>query len=97
MGEVVSFNRFKEKESLAPVERDYRNKIVRMDKLELMEEMVSFQQERSRIGHLTPYLMVTGMILFKALTESAETHELRLLTGSYLRHLRYEYEEYKKA
>jgi hypothetical protein len=61
-----------------------------MDKLELLEEMVRFQQERSSLGELTPSLMVRGKVLFKALEQNAETQELRLLTRSYRRHLEYE-------
>lgn len=68
-----------------------------LDKLELMEEMVKFQEWRSREGQLTPEMMVKGRILFKALTESAETEELRLLTRSYQRHLDYELEQYMQT
>ena len=68
----------------------YKAKILGMDKLELLEEMVRFQEERSRHGHLTPQMMIQGKILFKALEQSAETNELRLLTRSYRRHLEFE-------
>jgi hypothetical protein len=68
----------------------YKAKILGMDKLELLEEMVRFQEERSRVGHLTPQMMIQGKILFKALEDSAETNELRMLTRSYRRHLEYE-------
>ncbi len=73
----------------------YQAKILAMDKLELLEEMVRFQEERTRIGHLTPSLMIRGQSLFKALEEKAETHELRTLTRSYRRHLDHELREYK--
>ena len=68
----------------------YHARVLVMDKLELLEEMVRFQEERSRIGELTPVMMVRGKALFKALEETAETQELRLLTKSYRRHLEYE-------
>ena len=68
----------------------YHAKILGMDKLELLEEMVRFQEERSRVGHLTPQMMIQGKVLFKALEDSAETNELRMLTRSYRRHLEYE-------
>ncbi len=76
---------------------DYTKRIRAMDKLGLMEEMVRFQETRSSIGHLTPEMMLNGKVLFKALTEAAETKELKLLAGSYCRHLEYEYQEYLKT
>jgi hypothetical protein len=72
----------------------YKAKILGMDKLELLEEMVRFQEERTKVGHLTPSMMVRGKALFSALEASAETNELRLLTRSYRRHLDYELSAY---
>ena len=68
----------------------YRSRIEAMDKLELLEEMVRFQEERSRIGYLTPSMMLRGKVLFAALEENAETRELQILTRSYRRHLEFE-------
>ena len=42
-------------------------------------------------------MMVRGQVLFKALEESAETQELRLLTRSYRRHLEFELTAYRKG
>ena len=75
----------------------YRARILVMDKLELLEEMVRFQEERSRIGELTLPMMIRGKVLFKALEETAETQELKLLTRSYRRHLEFELSEYVKS
>ncbi len=75
----------------------YQARILGMDKLELLEEMVRFQEERSKIGELTLPMMIRGKILFKALEETAETQELRILTRSYRRHLEHEMAEYKRA
>ena len=69
---------------------DYKAKILGMDKLELLEEMVRFQETRSRIGGLTPQLICEGLVIFSVLEHTAETNELRLLTRSYRRHLEYE-------
>lgn len=66
-----------------------------MDKLELLEEMVKFQEERSLRGHLTLEMMQRGLVLFEYLERSAETEEMRLLTRSYQRHLKHELENYK--
>jgi hypothetical protein len=89
MSNVVSL--FKYKKDIA-----YERLIASMDKLELMEEMVRFQEDRSRLGHLTPLMMVRGICLFGALEKSAETHELMLLTGSYKRHLEFELKDLQK-
>ena len=74
----------------------YQAMILSMDKLELLEEMVRFQEERSRRGLLTVTMMIRGRYLFKALETSAETRELKLLTGSYRRHLDHELNDYIK-
>lgn len=75
---------------------EYRSRILTMDKLELLEEMVRFQEERSRLGHLSLQMMLRGKILFKALEENAETEELKLLTRSYRRHLEFEIAAYRQ-
>ncbi len=64
--------------------------ILSMDKLELLEEMVRFQEERSRLGHLTLQMIIRGRYLFNALEKASETNELRLLAKSYRRHLEFE-------
>ncbi len=82
---------------LCAAEDAYQHFIDGMDKLDLLEEMVRFQEWRSKEGQLTPEMMVKGRILFKALEESAETPELKLLTRSYRRHLDYELDSYLQA
>jgi hypothetical protein len=75
----------------------YQAQILGMDKLELLQEMVRFQEERSKIGHLTPDMMVKGKFLFKALEQNAETEELKILTRAYRRHLEHELIEYLRT
>ena len=97
MSIVVSLKAAREiKEAQKNEEHAYHARILVMDKTELLEEMVRFQEERSQIGHLTLPMMVRGKILFKALEESAETQELKLLTRSYRRHLEYEMTAYRE-
>ncbi len=96
MSNVVSLNAIRELKDAANEEMAYQALILSMDKLELLEEMVRFQEERSRLGHLTPRMMTRGKHLFKALEETAETQELRILTRSYRKHLDYELQEYLK-
>src|SRR3954465_7257397 len=90
MANVVSLKAARELKQSKTDDEAYHAMILGMDKLELLEEMVRFQEERARVGHLTPSMMVRGRILFRALETSAETQELRLLTRSYRRHLEYE-------
>jgi hypothetical protein len=74
----------------------YRAKILGMEKVELLEEMVRFQEERSQVGSLTPDMMKRGRHLFQALENSAETRELKILAGSYRRHLEIELDEHRR-
>ena len=78
------------KRGLAKHDPYYQTQINRMSKIELLEEMVRFQEERSAKGALSLTLMVRGRILFRALESHAETDELRLLASSYRRHLEHE-------
>src|SRR4051812_28797961 len=94
MANVVSLKAARELKSSKYEDEAYKAQILGMDKLELLEEMVRFQEERARIGHLTPSMMTRGKVLFRALEETAETQELKLLTRSYRRHLDYELSAY---
>lgn len=71
-------------------ELTYRARILSLTKVELLEEMVTFQQKRTGLESLTPQMMLQGKILFAALERSAETQELQLLARSYRRHLEQE-------
>jgi hypothetical protein len=97
MGTIISLNAIREQRQAEQEEVSaYHALILSMDKLELLEEMVRFQEERARIGHLTLGMMMRGQHLFKALEDSSETQELKLLTGSYRRHLEHELAAYRK-
>jgi len=71
----------------------YQARILGLDKLSLLEEMVRFQQERSEKGELSLEMMARGKYLFKALEDRAETQELKGLARSYRRHLEFEMAE----
>lgn len=94
MSNITSLKLFKETKEAESEEFAYRAMILSMDKLDLLAEMVRFQEERSRRGSLSIGMMLQGKHLFKALEENAETQELRLLTRSYRRHLEYEIAAY---
>lgn len=90
MNNVISLKALREIRQAEKDDSSYLARIREMDKLELLEEMVRFQEERSAAGELSLSMMVRGKILFRALEDSAETRELQLLTGSYRRHLEHE-------
>ena len=93
---VVSLSIVREQKVAEKEDFAYHAKILSMDKLELLEEMDRFQEERTRLGELTAQMMVRGKHLFRALEQTAETQELRILTKSYRRHLEYELAELAK-
>ncbi|MCM2280199.1 MAG: hypothetical protein NDJ89_19195 [Oligoflexia bacterium] len=96
MTNVVSIFAAREIKKAQEEDLAYQAQILVMGKLDLLEEMVRFQEERSRLGSLTLPMMVRGKILFKALEQNAETQELRLLARSYRRHLEFEMAELLK-
>ena len=93
---VIDLVAERNKRGIAQHDPYYQMQINRMSKIELLEEMVRFQEERSTKGKLTLTMMVRGRILFRALETHAETDELRLLASSYRRHLEHEIEHYLK-
>jgi hypothetical protein len=95
MSNIVSLQAAREVREAEHEDVAYHALILSMDKLELLEEMVRFQEERSRTGKLTLAMMIKGRHLFKALEETAETQELKILTRSYRRHLDFEIDGYK--
>lgn len=94
---IVSLSKFKILKAAEDQEMAYKARILGMDKLQLLEEMVRFQEEKTHTGKMSVEMMVRGHYLFKQLEENAETQELRILTRSYRRHLEMELAELKKA
>ena len=90
MSNVVSLRAFKALRDTDAEELAYLARILSMSKVELLEEMVRFQEERKQLGVLTPVLMQKGSHLFRALEECADSQELKILSRSYRRHLEYE-------
>jgi mevalonate kinase len=84
MGNI--FNLAEEREKRKKEDPYYQTHIQRMSRIELLEEMVSFQEDRST-KQLTQLMTIRGIILFRALESKAETDELRILASSYRRHL----------
>ena len=93
---VISLNSVREARKIQEGDPSYQSHILKLGKLELLEEMVRFQEERTQLGYLTVDMMVRGQILFTALEKSAETQELRTLTRSYRKHLHLELEAFIK-
>ena len=94
MSNVISLQLVRTQKEAETHQWDYHAKILGMDKLGLLEEMIRFQEERSLAGEQMPQdLMLRGKILFKALEENAETEELRILSRSFRRHLEFEIQQ----
>ncbi len=91
-GTLIDLVAERNKRGMARHDPYYQILINRMNKMELLEEMVRFQEERSKKDNLSLTMMVRGRILFRALELTAETDELRLLASSYRRHLEHEIE-----
>lgn len=96
MNNIVNLKAVREIKEAESDDQAYHARILAMDKLELLEEMVRYQEERARLGSLTLTMMVRGRHLFKALEETAETQELLILTRSYRRHLDFELQDYRE-
>jgi hypothetical protein len=96
MNNVISLRGYKALKHTDEAELAYQAKILGMSKVELLEEMVRFQEERKVVG-LTPFMMLKGRHLFKALELAADSQELRILARSYCRHLNYEIAALKEA
>lgn len=91
MTNIISLRAYKAlKDTDNDEELAYRAKLLSLSKVELLEEMVTFQEERKASGKLTHDMMIRGKHLFRALEESADTQELKILSRSYRRHLEYE-------
>ena len=94
---IVSLNALRTLKRARGSQAEYEHAISKMDKLELLNEMVRFQEERTKNGQLTPDMLVRGRILFTALESTAETQALKILTRSYRRHLEHEIHAYMET
>jgi hypothetical protein len=93
MNKVISLKAIREAKHHEHSDPIYQNKVAGMNKLELLEEMMRFQEERTQEGELTLSLMIRGQILFETLEAQAATLELRELATAYRRHLKLELQE----
>ena len=96
MAQVISLRGYRELKESENDELSYRAKILSMSKVELLEEMVRFQEERKQMGELSAPMMVRGRHLFSELEKQADTQELKILSRSYRRHLEYELQHMKQ-
>lgn len=67
-----------------------RKKFNSMDKSNLLDHMMSFQEKRSKLGYLNQEMIFEGIELFTELSKQAETPELYYLCESYIKHLKTE-------
>lgn len=95
--EVTSLTQYREIKRAKEGEELYKQKLANLSKLELLEEMVRFQEERRLDEKLSIAMMVRGHHLFTQLEERADTRELQILARAYRRHLEYELDHLKVA
>ena len=84
---VISLHAVRDSQVIHKGNLEYQQKILKMNKLDLLTEMMRFQEEHSSQSELNVPLMIRGRILFKVLEVFAETRELKLLARSYAQHL----------
>ncbi|MBU6154765.1 MAG: hypothetical protein KGP28_10725 [Bdellovibrionales bacterium] len=70
---------------------NYEARVSAMDKVTLLDEMIRFQDEQMKTREPSREQLIRGRILFQALLRSAETDELRKLSGDYKTRLEDEY------
>lgn len=87
---IVQLNVVREIRQAEKSNSSYEARIQKLEKLELLDEMMKFQESRSTMGHLTFEMMIQGQTLFRRIEEMAETLELKSLAHSYCRHLKFE-------
>ena len=97
MSNVISLRSYKNFKKLDTDELAYQARILSMSKVELLEEMVRFQEERKGMGSLTHPMMIRGRHLFRALEDAADSQELKILSRSYRRHLDYEIQALRES
>jgi hypothetical protein len=89
MGDVFDLQAARNKKAQLMTDPFYQKRIDGLDMMLLLEEMVKYQEQKPKDKELV-FSMVRGVILFTALEQKCNTDELRLLAGSYKRHLQHE-------
>jgi hypothetical protein len=85
-GNVIEFELERRKRGL-PLDAEYQNRINQMDKAELLEEMVRYNESRLNQSDGNLKFLVQGRILFRALEVLSSTQDLRCLASSYRREI----------
>jgi hypothetical protein len=75
----------------------YEDKISKMCKLELLDEMVGHQEERAMTNKPTREMLERGFVLFQALLNCAETIEFKAICEKYLQKIYNELEDMKEG
>lgn len=92
MSNVIRLDAFRKDDFV----ENYRYRLRNMSKNELLEEMVSFQEESSQLKTPTIRLASCGYYLYRMLKVVADTEELRILSRSYYKHLEYQIDILKR-
>lgn len=73
----------------------YHDKITRMPKQELLDEMVLFQEEWNAEHSPSSALIAQGCLLFKTIEEIVATSEFKLVARSWLGYLELRMKDFK--
>ncbi len=84
MSNVVYLKPYRDKQAAL---LEYKARILSMDKLALLEEMIKFQATMEKLGTLDVPMLDTGIFLFEQLERTSETKELLEVCRSFKRHL----------
>jgi hypothetical protein len=89
MADVFDFQAAKNKKENLLKDPFFQKYIDKMDIPQLLEEMIRYHEQKPKDKELV-FSMIRGIILFEALERKCFTEEVRLLAGSYKRHLQHE-------
>lgn len=94
MGDVICLPTYQAGKIVAA---EWSKRYAKMSKLELLDEMVVFQDEVGKNRGLSIPLMWRGKVLFELLRGCAETQEFSIFVQKYLNHIELQIKDSKGA
>lgn len=91
MSNIVNLSSFRD-EFCNPA---YAAKIAKMDRLDLVNEVIHFNEERYINGGLNKDLIIRGLLLFKNMGENATTQNFKEFAMTYCKHLELELQVFR--
>jgi len=97
MGDVYDFQAAKNKKQNQNTDPLFQKQVDRMDRLQLMEEMIKYNDKRKESKDPNGlFWIIRGIILFTAIEHKCETNDMKALASSYRRHLQIQLDEKNK-